>query len=146
LLRGHIGHVHQFDIEDQVGFCGNSRMVRATVGHRARSIGHLPGDEDAALAADFHAGKSLVKADNRAANALRKRHRLGRTLLGLAVVPEDRLAVLVQNRWAGMEGCGVEDDSIGGPVAGVENLVQLAGLSHSAGADLDLLVTQGGRE
>jgi hypothetical protein len=61
-------------------------MVRATVWHRARSIAHLPRDEDAALAADPHPGKALVKADNRSARALRESHRLGRTLLGFAIV------------------------------------------------------------
>jgi hypothetical protein len=72
----HLAHLDQINVEDQVGFSGNSRMIRAMVRDRARSIGQLPGDEDAALAANLHAGKALVKAWNRSAYALRKGHRL----------------------------------------------------------------------
>jgi hypothetical protein len=75
--HGQIGHVHQFNVEDQVGLLRNSRM--SGVGSRMAfcAIGQLPGDEDAALAADPHAVKALVEAGNHAAKALREWHGLG---------------------------------------------------------------------
>jgi hypothetical protein len=95
LRCGHIGHVHEFHVEDQVGFRGNSRMAWTMLWNVARSIGHLPGDKQAALATDLHADKALVKARNRATSALSKWHGLRIAQFRFAVVAQHRLAVLV---------------------------------------------------
>jgi hypothetical protein len=81
----------------------------------ARSISHLPGDEDAALTADLHADKALVKAWNCATGALMKRHGLHIAQFGFAVVSHHRLAVLVLHRLT-VFFRGVEHDAIGGPI------------------------------
>jgi ABC-type polar amino acid transport system ATPase subunit len=140
--RGHIGLFHQRDIEDQVGLRWNRRMVGSVVGNIAQSVGQLPGNENAALAAHLHTVKALIKAHKYTSLSLRKRHRLHGSLLRLAVLAEDRLVVLVQDRRPGTLIRGVEDDPIGGPVACVKNLVQFARLSHGARANLDILVAQ----
>lgn len=98
-------------------------MVRTVVWNGARSIGQLPGDKQTPLAADPHTGKALVKARNRATDALSKRHGLYIAQLGFAVVSQHRLAVLVPQRRPGMVGGGIELDSIGGPPARVEDRV-----------------------
>ena len=120
-------------------------MIRVMIGDRACSVSQLPWNENAALAADFHAGKALVKAVNRGAHTLRKGHRLRVAHLGLAVVTHHDLTVFVSQRHPVVIG-GVELDPISGPVAGVKNLVQLVGFGHGALADLNLLVAQGDRE
>ena len=114
----HLVHFDQFNVENQVGFRGYSRMIRVMVGDRACSVSQLPGNENAALAADPHACKALVKADNRAAHTLRKRHRLWVAQLGLAVVAHDRFAILVPERGAMLLG-GIKDDAVRSPVTGV---------------------------
>jgi hypothetical protein len=139
---GHLGHVDKFNVEDQVGLFRNSRMSGVGSLTAFCAIGQLPGDEDAALAANLHACKALVKAGNDAAKALRELHGLGNIQLGLAVVAHDRLAFLIL-QWEPVVVGGVELVSVGGQPAGVENLVYLVGLGHGACADLDLLVLQG---
>lgn len=69
---GHLSYVNQFDIEDEIGFCGNPGMLGSVVGDDADSVSELPGNEDAALATDLHAGKALVEAGNKASHALGK--------------------------------------------------------------------------
>ena len=118
-------------------------MVRTAVGDGADSVGELPGDEEATLATDLHAGKALVEAGDEAAHALRKLHGLRRPYFGFAIFAEDGFAVLVFLRLAGMVVRGVELDAVGGAVSGVLNLVQLAGLGIGAGAEFDVLITQG---
>ena len=93
--------------------------------HFAGSISQLIGDEDAALAAYLHAGKSLVKAGDHATHADGEAHGLRRVQLGLAIVAQDRFAVLILERLAMVFG-GVELDTVGGAVAGVDDLAELA--------------------
>lgn len=107
------------------------------------AIGQLPGDEQAAPAADLHAGESLVEAGNQAAHALGKGHGLRIALLGLAVVAEHRLAVLVFEWLSGVVVGGVELVPVSGQPASVMNLVHLVGLGLGAGADFEVLVAQG---
>ena len=66
--------------------------------------------------------------------------------LGFAVVAQDRLAILVSDGRPGVIVGGVELDAIGGTVAGVVDLQQLACLGYCARAHLDVLVTQGDRK
>ena len=120
----HFGHIHQLDIEDEIGLGGNAWVVR-TVGHGARTIGHLPGNEDAALATDFHAIETVVEAGDNSAYAYRNRHGHGighlglsiGTELGLAVGASDKLPVIVP---------GVEFDAVGRAPAGVLDVPDLA--------------------
>jgi len=121
-------------------------VVRSAVRDAPGSIRQFPGDKDAALAADLHAGKALVKARNGAADTLMKRKGLRIAHLGFAVVTQDRFAILVSDGLSGMVVRGVELDAVDGTVAGVMDLEQLARLGHCAGADLDFLITQGNRE
>ena len=149
IWRGrHLGDFHQLDIEDQVGFRGNSRMrraacfIRGAIGDHTRSIGELPRNEQAALAANLHSAKSLIEARNEAAHALGKRHGLRFSQLGFAILAEHRLAVFVFLWLAGVIERGVEFDAVCGAIAGVIHLIQLAGLGVGASADLDVLVFQ----
>ena len=139
----HVGYVNQFDIEDQVGFCGDAGMVGTVVGDGAHSVGELPGNEEAALATDLHSGKALIEAGDEAPHALGKCHGLRGTQFGLAVFAEDGFAVLVFLGLAGMVKGGVELDAVGGAVSGVVDLIHFAGLGVGAGADLDVLIAQG---
>lgn len=140
---GHVGYVYQFNIEDEVGFGWDAGMVRTVVGDGSDSVGELPGNKEAALATDLHAAKALIEAGNEASHALGEWHGLGRPDLGLAVFAEHGLAVLVFLGLAGMVEGGVELDAVGGTVAGVIDLEQLAGFGVGAGADFDVLITQG---
>jgi len=140
---GHFRYIDQFNIEDEIGFCRDSGMVRTAVGDGADSVGELPGDEEATLATDLHAAKTLIKTGDEAAHALRKLHGLRRPYFWFAIFAEDGFAVLVFLGLAGMVVRGVELDAVGGAVAGVLNLVQLAGLGIGAGSEFDVLVTQG---
>ena len=98
----HVGDFDQFHIEDEIGLGGDAGMV-GTVGNVAGSVSELPGNEDAALATDSHAGKTVVEAGNDAADALRERHGLGIAHLrlaigakfGFAIFAHDRTAVLI---------------------------------------------------
>src|SRR6266851_1040724 len=59
-----VGYVDQFDVEDEVGFCGDD-------GWAARlTIGELVGDEEAALASDVHAVEASVPAGDDLAGAV----------------------------------------------------------------------------
>ena len=82
-------------------------MVRSAVRDAPGSIRQFPGDKDAALAADLHAGKALVKARNGAADTLMKRKGLRIAHLGFAVVTQDRFAILVSDGLSGMVVRGV---------------------------------------
>jgi len=99
---GHFGNVDQFNIEDEVGFCGDPGMVGAVVGDGADSIGELPGDEEAALATDLHSGKALIEAGNEASHALGECHGLRRPHFGFAIFAEHGFAVFVFLGLAGM--------------------------------------------
>ena len=142
-----VAHVHQFHVKNQIGLFRNSGMSGIRTGPSLRAVSQLPRNEDAALAANLHAGKSLVKARNRAPIALREADRLGWALLGFAVVAQHRLPILVQHRLARMVVGRVElfpvvRASVDAKPAGVQNFVQLGRLSLCACADLDLLVAQ----
>ena len=141
-LCGHVGHINQFDVEDEIGFCGDAGMVGSVVGDGSNSIGELPGNKEAALAADLHTAKALVEAGNEASHALREWHGLRRAHFGLSVVAEHGLAVLVLLGLSGMVEGGVELDAVGGAVAGVIHLEKLARLGVCAGADFDVLITE----
>jgi hypothetical protein len=108
------------------------------------AVGQLPGDKQAALAADLHAPKSLVEAGNQAAHSLRKRHRLHIAHLGLAVGSHHRLAVFILLRLAmivrRVELVTIVGAAVAAQVAGVKHLEQLAGLGIGAGPDLVVLI------
>ena len=91
----HIGDVHQFHVEDEIGFGRNHRVSWIWPDAASFAVSQLVGNEQATLAANLHAGKSLVKAGNQPAIALRESHGLRRTHLGFAVCAHHRLTVLV---------------------------------------------------
>jgi hypothetical protein len=70
-------------------------MVGSVVLNAVRPVGHLPRDEDAALAADLHSYKALIKARNRSADSLYERQGLRVAQLGFAIGAHDRLAVFI---------------------------------------------------
>jgi hypothetical protein len=107
LLHGHIRDVHQLDIEYEVSLGGNSRMC--CIGARAAcgTVGKLPGNEQATLAADLHAIETLVPTRNYAAKTLGKSNGRACAHLGLAVSVHDGFAILVQLRGMVVKG-GVE--------------------------------------
>jgi len=149
MLRRQFAYVDQLYIEDKVGLGRNSYVGGLTVpgrllGDVARAVSELPGDEEAALAANVHAVEALVEARDQAARALCKGQRLRIAQLGLAVGAHLRLAVSAHDGVAVVIG-GVELHAVGSAVAGVEDLVHLERSGFSAGADLDLLVLQGER-
>ncbi len=121
-------------------------MLRTMIWNVARSVGELPGDEDAAFAADLHADKALVKPWNGATNTLMKWEGLRIAELGFTIIAQHWLSVLVLHRRPRMVARGVKLDAIGSPVAGVEDLVLLVRLGQSTCADLDILVAQSNRE
>ena len=106
-----------------------------------RTIRQLPGDEDPSLAANSHAGNTLVKAGNQPPVALRKAQGLGIAELRLAVVAEYGFAVLVHYRRAMVIG-RIELVPIGGQPTRVMDLEHLPRLSLGAGADLDVLIAK----
>jgi hypothetical protein len=95
---GHLAHIHQFDVEDQVGLGWNSRMGGVWPRTAFGPVRQLPGDEDAALAVNLHAFIALIKAGNDAAHTLWKRHGLGNIKFWFAIVAHHRLAVFVLQR------------------------------------------------
>jgi hypothetical protein len=115
------------------------RMSGGMIRNHSCSIGQLPGDEQAALAANLHSGKSLIEAWNQTPHALGKRHGLRISELWFAVLAHHRLAVLVLFWGARVVERGVELDAICRTIACVVNLVQLARLGIGAGADLGVL-------
>jgi hypothetical protein len=138
--RRHICHFDEFNVEDEVRLGRNARMV-GTVRHGARSVGELPGNKDAALAANLHAGEAVIKARDDPAHTLRKLHGLRILHLGLAVGPKLRLAIFA-DRWLRVLVPRVEFDAVGGAPAGVLDMPELACLAFGARADLDVLVVQ----
>ena len=145
--RRHVHHVYQFNVKDQVGLGRNSWMRRVRPLPALCAISQLPRDEQTALAADFHARKALVEAGNQPPHPLRKSHGRRVAVLRLPVVSQHRLAVLVQNRGAGVVVGGVELvpvvlASVAAKPAGIEDLVHLVGLSLCASTDLDVLIAQ----
>jgi len=112
-----------------------------TIGNVAGSVGHFPGNEDAALAANFHAGQPIVETGNDAALPLGKGHRLRIAHLGFPVGPEDGLAVFAHDGLLVVVP-GVEFDAVGGSPAGVFDVPELAGFAESSGAGLDVFVVQ----
>jgi hypothetical protein len=92
-MRGlHLGHIHQLDVEDEIGLGGNAGVV-GPIGHGARTIGHLPGNEDAALATDLHAFEAVVEAGDYAAHSLRDCDGDGIAHLGFSIGTELGLAI-----------------------------------------------------
>lgn len=77
-------------------------MIGTVVWNGSASIGQLPGNEDPALAANFHAGKPLVEAGNRSAHSLVKWKGLYIAQFGLAVIAQHGFAVFVPQRRPGM--------------------------------------------
>jgi hypothetical protein len=103
------------------------------------SIGQLPGNEEATLAANLHACESLVEAGNQAAHPLRKCHGLRIAELWLAVIAHHGLAIFVLHRRAGMvegrvEFVAVVGASVAAEPAGVLHLVHFVGLGIGAGS------------
>jgi hypothetical protein len=112
------------------------------------TIGQLIWNEYAALSANFHSFKSLVKPWNQAAKTLGERDWLRISHLGFAVVTQHRLAVLVSDRRSGVVGGRVEFLSVvgapvGAKIASVVNLVHLVGLGIGARTDPDVLPALG---
>lgn len=118
-------------------------MGSIRAGAAARAIGELPGDEEAALSADFHAVKALVEAGNQASHALGKAEGLWRAEFGLSIGAEFGLAVFVEDGGAGVVIRGVELVAVGGQPTGVLHLVELVGGGFSAGSELDVLIAKG---
>ena len=61
-LHVHVTLVHKFDVEDQIGLCRNAWIGGARSGASAHTIRKLPGNEQASLAANVHARKTLVES------------------------------------------------------------------------------------
>lgn len=139
----HVGHIDKLDVENEIGLGWDPRVSGVWSRPPARAICQLPGDEQAAFAANLHTFESLIEARNEAAHALRKGHWLRLALLRFAVVAHDRLAVLIHNRCAGMVVRRIELVPIGGQPTRVVDFVELVGLRHSSGANLVILVAQG---
>src|ERR1039458_4129894 len=136
-------YIHQLDVKDQVSLGRNPRMRRVRTRTSACTVCQLPGDENAALAANLHAFKSLVPAWNYATKALREADGLRIALLRLSIGIQHRLAVLVQLRSARMVVGAAKLAPIDGQPTDIEDLVHLVGLGIGARADLDVLVAQG---
>ena len=142
--RLHLRHVHEFHVEDEVGFGGNAREARNPRCRRrtrrlvAQPVGQLPGNEDAALASNPHAGEPGVEAGNHTAKALWQRRGLGFHLGfavgvhdGLAVGAPDGLLVIFPR---------VELHTVGRAPSGVLEMPELSGFAHSAFADHEVFV------
>ena len=101
-----VGYIDQLDIEDQIGFRGNPRMIRTAVWDRVGTISQFIGNEKTALAPDLHAFKALIEARKGPATPA-PAHALGKLVglwiakLWLAIVAQNRLAVLVIH-WGAM--------------------------------------------
>ncbi len=67
--RRHVGDVNQLTVEDEIRLGWNAGVI-GPVGNGVRAVGHLPGNEDAALAANLQAFKAVVEAGNHATHAL----------------------------------------------------------------------------
>ena len=119
----HISHVHKFDIEDEIGLGGNAGVVRA-IGNGAGSVGKLPGNEDAAFAADVHAFDGVVEAGDEAAHPLRKDKGRGIAQDGLAIGAGLGFAVLHHRLLVVFP--GIEFDAVRGAPAGVLDVPELA--------------------
>src|ERR1019366_5089798 len=85
-LRGHVRYFHKLDIEDEVGLGGDPRVRGVWPWTSRRSVRQLPGNKQAAFAADLHAVEALVPAGNDAAKTLRKADWLWIVQLRLAEV------------------------------------------------------------
>ena len=92
-------HAHQFKIEDQVSFGWNTWMGSIRTGTAFCAVCELPGNEDAALAADLHAINAQVQAGHGpTARALEEAEGLGGRLFWLSVRPHHRLEVFIVYR------------------------------------------------
>jgi len=137
---GHFGYVHQLDIEDQVRFGRDTGVVRRVARNVARSVGKLPGNEEPALAANLHSGKSLVKAGDQAAIALREGQGL-HVHLRLSIGPHHRFAVFARHRGLAV-GVRIELLACRRKVSRVVHVVHHVGLSLGSSADLDVFKAQ----
>lgn len=142
----HLCYIDQFHVEDQISLGRNHRVGGVGTDAPLCSIGQLPGNEEAALAADLHAIETLVPARNDAAKALGKSDGLRVAQLGLSVSVQHRLAVLVRHRSAvigrGIEFLPVVVTSVVSKPACVVDLIHLVGHGIRSSADFDLLVTE----
>jgi len=104
-------------------------------------ISKLPGNKDAAFAANLHSCKALVEAWDEAAHTLREYERLRIAEFRLSIGPHHRLAVFHHGRPA----VAVRIELFAGrcKVPGVVHVVHHVGRSVCTGADLDLFVAQG---
>jgi hypothetical protein len=100
LLRWHVSHIYQLNVEDQISLRRYARMSRIGTRPALGAIRELPGNKQPPLAADLHAVKSLVEPRNQAAKPLREGEWLRIAELRLAVFAQHRLAVLVLHRLA----------------------------------------------
>ena len=95
-------HINQFNIQNQVGFGGGGGVRGVADGNLALTEAQLPGNKDAAFSANLHASHSIIPSRQRAALSQDQCHRRRVAGLGLAVIAQNRLAVLVLQRRAGM--------------------------------------------
>ena len=135
-----IAHIHELDVEDEVGPGGNAGVGGGS-GTAARTVGELPGNEETALAAYAHSVESLIEAGNDATEALWEAD--GRTFihLWLSIGIEFRFAIRAHHG-AFVVVRGIEFAAIGGEPSGVVHFVDLVGLGLRTGADLYVLVAK----
>lgn len=124
-LRWGVGLAYQLDIEDEVGFRGDSW------GTAGFAVGQLPGDEEAAFASYVHALEAAVPAGNDAVDASGEGDGFA---TGMVVGGVEFGAV---GEPAGVADCVEPDLRLG--LAGAQN----AGLGEGAGADVGVYVLEG---
>ena len=107
------------------------------------AVCELPGNEDAALAADLHAINAQVQAGHGpTARALEEAEGLGGRLFWLSVRPHHRLEVFIVYRaWRVIVG-RVEFAAVRGKPNGVMKRVDLVGFGDCARAELHVLILQ----
>ena len=107
------------------------------------AVGQLPGNENAALAADLHAINAQIQTGHGAtARSLEEAKRLGGLLFWFSIRPHHRLEVFIVYRAWGVIVGRVELVAVRGKPNGVVKRVDLIGLGDCAGAELHVLVLQ----
>ena len=59
-----IGYIHEFDIEDQIGFGWNAGIIGSRPESSVCAVCKLPGNEETALSADVHSRNAEIPAGN----------------------------------------------------------------------------------
>lgn len=93
-----IGYIHEFDIEDQIGFGWNAGVVESRPGASVCAVRKLPRNEQTTLAAHLHPFESIVEAGDDTANSLQKADRLAHVYFCFTVGIDLRLSVVAHDR------------------------------------------------